>query len=396
MATLPVVKRKKNPRGHIVSTDHKMGFFNSKRHSNRLQIWLKQLSRNNNLRLFLCEMVSTMFVIFFSDACFAQIFFGRALDLGLGLEYNRSPQSLDMLYLSYGTWLNYALGNGIAHAVFIASVSSVKEVHLNPAITVAAVMSDLKDTSTWAQVPVFFSGQCLGGLLGNSLLYSLYHVQLGDVRRDNKDGGESRRIFSSYPMPPNHDTPTTVLCWDQTFATGVAVMTYLVCHDPDPDGFMSSKFAPSFAPLLVGMGNTLITLTNGIVAAAHVNPARDFTGRFFSFFLYGKEVWELPARVVTAEETEEEKVTLTYFFWVPLLMPYVGAIFGTFVYAIAIAFHRSAVREKRKRNLMKKLKLAETKIKLINSDLNNIRVTQLLREGGPDNHFPTYYYALPR
>ncbi len=355
-----------------------MGFFNSRRHSNRLRKLVKKLSKNKNLRLFLGESVSTMIAVFLSLACFAQIYFGNALDLGIGLKQNKSAQSLLSIPVSYGTWLNYAIGTGIGYAVATASVSSVKDAHLNPAITVAAVMSDLKDTFTWSQMPVFFAGQCLGGLLAGALLYSIYLVPLRDVMQDPRDNGESRRLFGSYPMPPNRDTPTIVLCWDQVFSTAIIIMVYLVCHDPDPDGFLNSKFAPSFSPIFSGLGITLVLLTNGVVAAANINPARDLPPRFISYFIFGDDVWRLPK-----EEGQEEMDDggYRYFFWIPMLLPYVGAIFGTFVYAIAVAFHRSSVREKRKRHVMKKLRMAEKKIKKITVDLAEVRRDQMKEQG---------------
>ncbi len=207
----------------------------------------------------------------------------------------------------------------------------IPHTHINPAITLAAALSDI---FPWNLVPPYLLAQCMGGTLGAFLVFSVQHVNAEAA----EPGGLNftRRVFAAYPTGINNDRKTIILMWDQAWTSALMVLVYLSVYDTR--GIVSSRNF-SIAPFFSGGALTAIILTNGIVATAAINPARDFTGRAVSSFWYGRSVWDEPVRRTTKEKKR--------YFWIPMLVPYFGALVGSFLYAVAISLHKSHFSEDR-------------------------------------------------
>ena len=137
-----------------------------------------RLRRNANARIFLAEAVGNMIFVFFADALMAQLILGMSMEQDLRRAMAYPPR---YVYIPFGTWLNYALGAGLAMTVSMAVTEGVKVAHLNPAITVAAAMSDIFE---WGYIPLYFLAQCLGGMLGGFLAYTVHSHNISLYDRD--------------------------------------------------------------------------------------------------------------------------------------------------------------------------------------------------------------------
>lgn len=124
-------------------------------------------------------------------------------------------------------------------------------------------------------------------------------------------------IFCTYP----HDNLTTLGgVTDQTVGTFLLVIVFLTMVDrrnnSHEDGLNWTTVA-----FTMGIAVSVIGMSLGYNSAYAINPARDFSPRFFAFIAgWGSQVF-------TAYD---------YFFWIPLVIPMVGAFLATICYSIFI------------------------------------------------------------
>ncbi|KAJ2715691.1 aquaporin-like protein [Coemansia spiralis] len=78
--------------------------------------------------------------------------------------------------------------------------------------------------------------------------------------------------------------------------------------------------AKGHLPIAIGLLVFAIGNCTGWVTGYAINPARDFGPRIFSTILYGSDPFTFGG----------------HYFWVPLTMPFVGAIIGVFFYQFFI------------------------------------------------------------
>lgn len=124
-------------------------------------------------------------------------------------------------------------------------------------------------------------------------------------------------IFATYPKPGLSVTGGII---DQTIGTFLLTTVFLALMDKrnntKEDGLHWST--GSFA---MGMAVTLIGMSFGYNSAFAINPARDFAPRLFSYIIgWGCQVF-------TAGH---------YFFWIPLVAPFLGALIAVILYVILI------------------------------------------------------------
>ena len=76
--------------------------------------------------------------------------------------------------------------------------------------------------------------------------------------------------------------------------------------------------------LLIGLILLIIGTSYGLNCGFPVNPARDFAPRLFTLMAgWGTQVF----------------TACNYFFWIPLVSPMVGSLFGTVIFQLCIANH---------------------------------------------------------
>src|SRR5690606_5405752 len=85
---------------------------------------------------------------------------------------------------------------GWAFAVFAgASIADPSGAHINPAVTFGlAVSGDL----SWADVPIYWAGQMVGGVLGAALTWLTYEPQFDD----HPEPWSTRGVVSTIPTIP--------------------------------------------------------------------------------------------------------------------------------------------------------------------------------------------------
>ena len=197
--------------------------------------------------------------------------------------------SWDGLAISWG--LNLMFG------IYIASFNS--NAHLNPAISLCMYMYN--GSITLFELLVYTLAQLYGAFLAALTVYVIYYDKLGH------DVGYSG-VFATYKQPS--------ITLFSAFLTEFLGTALLACGIFALSEHKSTK---EHLPIYVGLLLSSLTYSFGFPTAFAWNPARDFG-----------------PRVLTAIVGYNSFSHMDYYFWVPLVAPYLGAIFGTLVYKLLI------------------------------------------------------------
>ncbi|KAJ1938483.1 aquaporin-like protein [Linderina pennispora] len=242
-------------------------------------------------REYIAEFWGTFMLVFFGDSAVATA------------TLNISNAASGWLIISFGFGIGLALG-----VYFSASISGG---HLNPAITLA---NALFGKISWRKVPGYMFSQLLGAFVAAATLYGIFKSQF-----DMFDGGNRQLqgptgtggIFATYAQPGNGKFFSA---FSEMVNTGLLIAgIYAVCDERGTP-------AKGFVPMAVGGVIFAISCCSGWVTGFALNPARDFGPRIFSTILYGKAPFTAGG----------------HYFWVPLFMPFVGAVCGLALYEFFI------------------------------------------------------------
>lgn len=159
---------------------------------------------------------------------------------------------------------------GWAFAVFTgASIANPTGAHINPAVTFGQAIAG---NTAWADVPIYFLGQMVGGVLGAMLCWATYKLQFDDHPEPQGTLG----IFSTVPQIRN----TTWNLVTEIIGTFVLVMWILL----SPAAEAGSDGVPVFGNAALGYaGVAFVVLVIGTSLGGPtgyaINPARDLGPR---------------------------------------------------------------------------------------------------------------------
>jgi len=236
----------------------------------------------------LAEFLGTYVLLTFGSAVVAQVVLGNKLNGD---------------YLS----INLAWGMAVTMGIYIAG--GVTGAHLNPAVTFAlAVHGDFP----WRKVGPYMLAQLLGAFGGAATTFAVYREAFNAF-----DGGQRQiigekataGIFATYPQAYLSTAGGLV---DQVVGTMLLLMVIRAIGD-------TRNLAPvgNVGPVIVGLLVMLIGMSLGLNAGYAINPARDLGPRIFTAIGgWGIEVFRANH----------------YWFWVPIVGPLIGGVFGIYVY----------------------------------------------------------------
>ncbi|XP_068247133.1 aquaporin-9-like [Palaemon carinicauda] len=262
------------------------------------------------VRDFLAEFLGTFVLILFGNASVAQM-----------VLTNKVGGDVFAVNLAWG----------IAVMLAILTSGGVSGGHINPAVTLAfAVWGKLP----WVKVPVYFLGQYAGAFVASCLVYVVYFDALHhyEPARSLATAG----IWATYPGTMSNINGTVVIGFlsgvngfgDQVIAT--AALMICVCAITDIKNMEVPKY---LVPLSVGLLVFNMGCCFGFNCGCALNPARDLAPRIFTL-LAG---WgDAPFMASTREGMP--------WWWVPIVAPHIGAIFGVGIYVLFIELHHPDLR----------------------------------------------------
>ncbi|KAJ5217050.1 hypothetical protein N7468_010058 [Penicillium chermesinum] len=246
---------------------------------------LKEYSRDA-----ISEFFGTMILVLFGNGVIAQVLLSHG-------------QKGDYQSISWGWGLGVMLG------VYTSGASGA---HINPAVTFAnCVLRQFP----WRKFPLYAAAQVLGAMCGAAIVYGNYKSAIDDY-----EGGPGKRtvpgysdtatggIFCTYPV----DFMTKAGQFFSEFLAS-AILMFMIFALKDDGSLGVGQLTPlGLFFVIFGIGACF-----GWETGYAINLARDFGPRLVSYMLgYGQEVWKAG----------------NYFFWVPMVAPFLGCTFGGCVY----------------------------------------------------------------
>ncbi len=247
-------------------------------------------------------------------------FFGTAILVLLG---NGVVASVFLLN-KQADWIVITTGWGLAVALAVYVSGRLSGGHLNPAVTLAlAARGDFPA----ARVAPYWAAQVAGAFVAALLVYVDYaeafhafeQTNAITVRGTMVDGkligpaAGGAGVFANYPAFDNLARNV----FSEFLGTAMLLIFVRALNDP-------RNAAPhrSLAPLLMGVAVWSIGLSLGGLTGYAINPARDFGPRLASSILgWGTAVFQSHG----------------WYFWVPIVGPLAGGVFGAFLYDFGIA-----------------------------------------------------------
>lgn len=234
-------------------------------------------------------------------------FFGTFVMIAFGVGVNNEVSLNDS---TRGTWLSISIGWGVAVMFGVHASAGVSGAHLNPAVTVTmAWFGNLP----WKKVPGYVLGQMVGAFLAAVCIYVMYKP-LYDVV--DPDRVKAQGFFATYPAT---HIPNATAFYTEFFATAMLLACIMMLGD-EQNRAASATGAPVHLMLLIwGIG-----MSFGSNSGYALNPARDFGPRLATAVCgWGSKVFTLR----------------DHYFWIPIVAPLLGGVFGGYCYKIFIENH---------------------------------------------------------
>ncbi|KAJ9132237.1 hypothetical protein NKR23_g11347 [Pleurostoma richardsiae] len=206
--------------------------------------------------------------------------------------------------------INWGWGLGVMLGVY--SSAGISGAHLNPAVTLANCVFR---KFPWRKFPIYMLAQLLGAMTAAAVVYGNYRSAI-----DVYEGGPGIRtvgldtstagIFCTYPAAFLSRT-------GQFFSEFIAstLLMFLIFAIGDNNNSGAGNLAPlALFFIIFGLGSCF-----GWETGYAINFARDFGPRLVTYMIgYGGEVWSAG----------------NYYFWVPMVAPFCGCVFGGFLYDV--------------------------------------------------------------
>lgn len=231
-------------------------------------------------------------------------------------------------YNNKGLWdVTVVWGFGIAIAIM--ATASISGAHLNPAVSLALAIFR-PEMFPWKSLAPYWLAQYTGAVLGGAVNYMVwggtfrhYEAENGIVRGSLNSTVTASAFGMYFPNPgfadkvPPHVATAGFALLVEAWGAAVLMFTILAVTDPRSKIIKNKEMVPFYIAFCIAV---LITLYAPITQGGF-NPARDLGPRLVSAMAgWGKIAFPGPRKG----------------FWVYTLGPHMGAIFGAFVYDLAI------------------------------------------------------------
>ena len=231
--------------------------------------------------------------------------------LGAGVVANVNLKKTIASAQSPWILITSAWGFAVFVGVFISAQSS--GAHLNPAVTVGLAMAG---KFSWSLVPMYFSAQLLGAMLGSWLAYLTYI----DHYKATKDEDVVRSTFCTGPAIRNIK--------NNLFSEGIGTFLlvfgalFIVSPNIEIAGTEVENFGlGALDALPIGIVVWVIGIALGGTTGYAINPARDFGPRLIYQML--------PRKNKNADWS---------YAWVPIVGPFIGGSIAGLLYSIIAHF----------------------------------------------------------
>lgn len=208
--------------------------------------------------------------------------------------------------------ISWGWGLGVMFGVYASG--GISGGHLNPAVTLS---SCVYRGFPWRKFPGYMLAQTLGCMVGAAIIYGNYRSAIDTFEgckgcRTVSGPKSTAGVFCTYPAPFMTRT-------GQFFSEIVAsaVLQFVIFAINDTKNMPAGPLAPLVLFFLIFAVGACLGWETGYA----INFARDFGPRLVTAMIgYGSEVWSAGG----------------YYFWIPMVAPFIGCLLGGFFYDLFI------------------------------------------------------------
>lgn len=249
-------------------------------------------------------------------------FKGEVLGTFLLVLFGCGSVAVTVLFNAHQGLMQIALawGTGVTLAIYLTRHLSCA--HLNPAVTLAMVLSKRMNTK---KLPVYFIAQFLGAFIAGLTLYLLFNPSIAafenahNIVRGSAESVLTAKMFGEYYAAPGSTSVVSLplAIGAEAFGTFLLVLMIFALTE----GCNVGRPSDALAPLFIGLTVSSIIGLIAPLTQAGINPARDFGPRMVAW-IFGWGDAAFPDKSGG-------------FFLVYILGPLVGAAVATvfFIYA---------------------------------------------------------------
>ena len=175
---------------------------------------------------------------------------------------------------------------GVGVALAIYATRHISCAHLNPAVSIAMVVSDRMASR---KLPSYLLGQFTGAFLAAALLYILFsssiaqYESINGILRGAENSVRTAMMFGEfYPNPGlEYGAPVSTMNAFLAEMAGTFALVFLIFSLTD--GCNVGRPDDSLSPLFIGLSVTVIISVIAPLTQAGLNPARDLSPRIFAY-----------------------------------------------------------------------------------------------------------------
>lgn len=255
--------------------------------------WMREQSRKKMFQNFFAELLGTFILVLMGDGAIAQ----HVLSKG-----------------ARGDFGNVSLGYGLALMIGITVSGGVSGGHLNPAVSLAMwVLGKMSRRGLF----IYWAAQYIGAILASGVLLAVYSDAVHEFEGNSGNLTlATAGIWASFPSPNISATQAAV---DQVVGTAVLLVIILAVTDSK-----NMNIPQHLVPLYIGLGLASIHMSLALNAGCAINPARDLGPRLFT---------------AIAGWGTTPFTAANYWFWIPWILPHLGAMVGVVVYMVILIGH---------------------------------------------------------
>ncbi|MDP2113327.1 MAG: MIP/aquaporin family protein [Bacteroidota bacterium] len=260
-------------------------------------------------------------------------FIGETLGTFLLVLFGCGSVAVSILFNAYQGIMQIALAWGIGVTLAIYLTRHLSCAHLNPAVTLAMVISKRMSAR---KLPVYLVAQFIGAFLAGLAIYILFSPSITafenahNIIRGSVESIQTAKMFGEYYSTPGSSAVVSLSLAIGAEAFGTFLLLLMIfaltegCNVGRPNDAM--------APLFIGLTVSSIICLIAPLTQAGLNPARDFGPRMVA--------WATGWGAAAFPDQSGG------FIFVYILGPMVGGILAAlfFVYVLEPAMKRSSVR----------------------------------------------------
>jgi len=207
-------------------------------------------------------------------------FKGEVLGTFLLVLFGCGSVAVSVLFNAYQGLMQIAIVWGIGVTLSIYLTRHLSCAHLNPAVTLAMVMSKRMLAK---KIPIYLTAQFLGAFIAGMTIYLLFSPSISafenahSIVRGSAESVQTAKMFGEYYAAPGSTSVVSLPLAIAAEAFGTFLLVLMIFALTE--GCNVGRPSDALAPLFIGLTVSSIICLIGPLTQAGLNPASDFGPR---------------------------------------------------------------------------------------------------------------------